>query len=203
MLAAAEIPLIEDDIYGELSFSGQRPGVAKTYDRKGLVLLPRPSPRTSRPSYRVGWVAPGASRTRWMRLKMTTSLGDGILPQLAIAEFLESGGYDHHLRASAAPTPARSSQMAQAVLRYFPAGTRVTSPLGGFVLWVQLPERVDSLELFRARCRRDHPRAGVHLLGHPQVPQLHPPQRGVLVVQRRARAAPAGGIGGGMIAGSK
>jgi DNA-binding transcriptional MocR family regulator len=39
--------------------------------------------------------------------------------------------------------------MSNAVIRYFPPGVRLTRPSGGFVLWVQLPEDVDSLELYK------------------------------------------------------
>ena len=149
MLAPAEIPLIEDDIYGELSFTGQHPGVAKTYDRKGLVLLTSSFSKDISPSYRIGWIAPGRFKDAVVRLKMATSLGTVILPQLAIAEFLESGSYDHHLRKIRRAYAQKVSQMAHAVVRTFPEGTLVTNPQGGFVLWVQLPEQVDSLDLFR------------------------------------------------------
>ena len=149
MLAAAEIPLIEDDIYGELSFTGQHPGVAKTYDRKGLVLLTSSFSKDISPSYRIGWIAPGRFKDAVVRLKMATSLGTVILPQLAIAEFLESGSYDLHLRKIRRAYAQKVSQMAHAVVRTFPEGTLVTNPQGGFVLWVQMPERVDSLDLFR------------------------------------------------------
>jgi DNA-binding transcriptional MocR family regulator len=149
MLAAAEIPLVEDDIYGELSFSGQHPGMAKTYDRKGLVLLTSSFTKDISPSYRIGWIAPGRFKDAVVRQKMATSLGTAILPQLAIAEFLESGSYDHHLRTIRRAYAQKVSQMAHAVVRAFPDGTLVTNPQGGFVLWVQLPGNVDSLELYR------------------------------------------------------
>ena len=149
MLAAKEIPMIEDDIYGELAFSGQHPGVAKAYDRKGLVLLCSSFTKDISPSFRVGWLAPGRYQDQIVRLKMATTLGTATLPQLAIAEFLESGGYDHHLRKIRRAYAEKAAQMAHAVLRYFPEGTRVTSPSGGFVLWVQMPPQVDSLVLSR------------------------------------------------------
>jgi DNA-binding transcriptional MocR family regulator len=66
-----------------------------------------------------------------------------------VAEFLDSGGYDHHLRRIRRIYAGRVAAMMQAVRRFFPAETRVTRPGGGFVLWVQLPEAVDSLELYK------------------------------------------------------
>ena len=143
------MPLIEDDIYGELSFSARRPGVAKVYDQKGLVLLCSSFTKDISPSFRVGWIAPGRYLARVAQLKMATNIATSVLPQLAIASFLESGGYDRHLRTIRRAYAQKVTQMAQAVLHYFPAGTRVTSPAGGFVIWVQMPEEVDSLVLYQ------------------------------------------------------
>jgi DNA-binding transcriptional MocR family regulator len=149
LLAEREIPLIEDDIHGELYFSGQRPRVAKAYDREGLVLLCSSFSKDISPAYRVGWIAPGRFQGRFERLKMATNVGTPIITQLAIARFLKSGGYDHHLRRIRRAYAGKVAAMAQAVLRHFPSGTRVTSPAGGFLLWVQLPEGSDSLVLYR------------------------------------------------------
>jgi len=149
LLARFQVPLIEDDIYGELAFNGLRPGVAKQYDQKGLVLLCSSFSKDISPSYRVGWIAPGRYRARVEQLKMASNIATAILPQLAIARFLESGGYDRHLRTIRRAYSQKVSQMVQAVLRYFPEGTRVSSPAGGFVVWVQLPGEVDSLALYQ------------------------------------------------------
>ena len=149
MLAEKEIPLIEDDIHGDLYFGEQRPRVAKSFDKKGLVLLCSSFSKDISPSYRVGWIAPGRFYRQVERLKMATNVGTAILPQLAIAEYLATNGYDHHLRRVRQAYAQKVAQMSQAVLRNFPEGTRISSPAGGFVLWVQLPERVDSLDLYR------------------------------------------------------
>lgn len=149
LLDEYDIPLIEDDIYGELYFDGRRPQVAKSYDRKGQVLLCSSFGKDISPGLRVGWLAPGKYLEKITYLKMATTLGTAILPQVAVAEMLASGGYDHHLRRIRRAYAEKVAQMSQAVCRYFPEGTRVTSPSGGFVLWVQLPEKVDSLILYQ------------------------------------------------------
>jgi len=149
MLAERDIPLIEDDINGELHFQGQRPRVAKAYDRTGNVLLCDSFSKDISPSLRVGWVAPGRYKKQIEHLKMATNVGTATLPQLALARFIASGGYDHHLRRIRRAYAEKVGSMSAAVLRSFPDGTRVTSPCGGFVLWVQLPETVDSLVLYR------------------------------------------------------
>jgi DNA-binding transcriptional MocR family regulator len=62
---------------------------------------------------------------------------------------MESGKYDHHLRRLRRSYASNVTLMSQAVMRYFPPGTRVTRPSGGFILWVQLPDGIDSLELYK------------------------------------------------------
>jgi DNA-binding transcriptional MocR family regulator len=149
ILADREIPLIENNIFGEIYFGDQRPTVAKAYDQKGLVMLCSSFSKDLCPSYRVGWVAPGRFRQTVEWLKYTSTLATATLPQLAVAEFLDSGSYDHHLRRIRRVYARRVASMMRAVHRFFPAETRVTRPGGGFVLWVQLPESVDSLELYK------------------------------------------------------
>jgi DNA-binding transcriptional MocR family regulator len=144
-----EIPLIEGEESGELYFGGSRPSLCKAYDRKGLVLSCASFSTTLYPGHRVGWVVPGKFRATIEWLKFTTNIAAGTLPQLAIAQFLASGGYDHHLRSIRRIYASYVAQMSQAVMRYFPSGTRVTRPKGAYVLWVQLPEYADSLELYK------------------------------------------------------
>ncbi|MBT0651991.1 PLP-dependent aminotransferase family protein [Geobacter luticola] len=148
LLASRDIPLIEDDLNGDLSFSHERPRVAKSYDREGLVLLCSSFSKTLAPGYRVGWIAPGRYQTEIERLKGILTIADATPPQLAIAEFLANGGYDHHLRSLRRIHARQTALMAQAVGRYSPPGTRVTCPAGGFVLWVEFPPWVDSLVLY-------------------------------------------------------
>ena len=148
LLAQRDIPLIEDDIHGELHFTRQRPNVAKGYDVKGLVMLCSSFSKDISPSYRVGWVAPGRFKSTIERLKMMTNLNTAILPQLAIARFLAKGSYEHHLRNIRRAYSHRLAAMGGAVTRLFPAETRVTRPAGGFVLWLQLPASVDSMHLY-------------------------------------------------------
>lgn len=146
MLSRHDVPLIEDDIYGDLAFEG-RPRPIKAFDREGRVLLCGSVSKTLAPGYRVGWVSGGRFHDRVARLKYTASVASATLPQMAVAEFLESGGYDKHLRRLRARCAAQSSRVREAVATYFPAGTRVSCPLGGFVLWVEMPPGVLALDL--------------------------------------------------------
>lgn len=154
LLAKHEVPLIEDDIYGDLAHHGPRPKAVKSYDRKGLVMLCSSFSKTLAPGYRVGWVMPGPWREQIEHLKYVNTMATATLPQLAIAEFLEHGGYDHYLRKTRVRYAQGIERMTQAVSRYFPDGTRVTQPTGGFVLWIELPENIDAIELHRRALAR-------------------------------------------------
>ena len=98
LLARRDVPLIEDDIYGELHFDGERPKVCKAFDKNDNVMLCASYSKSISPSLRVGWTAPGRYLQQVKQLKLTNTLSPVTLSQLAVAEILKSGGYDHHLR---------------------------------------------------------------------------------------------------------
>ena len=106
------------------------------------------------PGYRVGWVVPGRYREGVAWLKYTTSLASPTPSEYAIAEFMAGGSYNPYLRRIRRVYARRVAAMSEAVRRYFPEETRLTRPAGGFVLWVQLPEAVDSLDLYRRALAR-------------------------------------------------
>jgi len=148
MLADRKIPLIEDDLYGNLGFAPVRPKAAKTYDEDGWVLLCDSFTKTLSPGYRVGWVAPGRFKEKVEFLKFVSTGASPSLPQMAIAEFLQNGGFDHHLRRIRRFYASQMQCMSSAISRYFPSGTRATRPEGGMCLWVELPPQVNALAVF-------------------------------------------------------
>jgi DNA-binding transcriptional MocR family regulator len=148
LLEDHQVPLIEDDIYGDLSFQDERPIVAKAFDRSGNVLLCSSFSKTLAPGYRVGWIAAGRHQERIERGKMIASVATASPPQQAIAEFLANGGYEHHLRSIRRCYARQVAQMGEAIGRNFPAGTRVSRPQGGFVLWVEMPQPINALRLY-------------------------------------------------------
>src|SRR5262245_12894087 len=97
MLAERKIPLVEDDLYGNLAFGSPRPKTAKAYDDEGWVMLCDSFTKTLSPGYRVGWVAPGRFKEQIEFLKFVNTSASPSLTQMAVAEFLQNGGYDHHL----------------------------------------------------------------------------------------------------------
>ena len=142
--------MIEDDVYGDLAFQAPRPRTAKSFDRKGLVLLCSSFSKILCPGYRVGWVAAGRFRAEVEQLKYLTSVSTPILQQMVLAEFLESGGYSRHLKRLCTLLTTQVDRVRQAIAKYFPEGTRISRPAGGYMLWVELPHQVDALKLYRA-----------------------------------------------------
>lgn len=148
MLAARHIPLIEDDLYGDLYFGTSRPAPCKLYDEEGLVMWCGSFSKTLAPGYRVGWVAPGKFKDKIIRQKMLQTISNPPLQAEAIADFLEHGRYDHHLRTLRSKLYSNCLQYQRAVEDYFPECTKISKPQGGFVLWLELDQGIDTAALY-------------------------------------------------------
>jgi DNA-binding transcriptional MocR family regulator len=149
LLMRHDVPLIEDDVYGELHFGNQRPVPAKTFDSKGIVMLCSSFSKCLAPGYRIGWAVPGRYTKVVARHKLSTTLSVSVPSQLALADYLAKGGYDKHLRQLRQTLCDGQHALMQAVMRHFPVGTRATRPAGGYFLWLELPATVNTLELHR------------------------------------------------------
>lgn len=147
LLAARQIPLIEDDVYGELYFGNQAPLPAKAYDQQGLVMHCSSFSKTLAPGYRVGWVAPGRFGPRITQLKLMTTLGASLPAQAALADYLQHGGYDKHLRRLRHVLESQHASLVAAIARYFPADVQVSKPGGGYFVWVVFAPGFDALAL--------------------------------------------------------
>jgi DNA-binding transcriptional MocR family regulator len=154
LLETHEVPLVEDDVYGELVYDGPRPSAIKAFDRRGLVLYCSSYSKTLSPGLRVGWAIPGRYQNEVELLKLVVNQATAVAPQLALAAFLDSGGCDRHIRRVRRMYRDQMASMIDAVERYFPDSTRLTRPQGGHVLWVQLADEVDAMDLYDAaeRC---------------------------------------------------
>ncbi len=148
LLAKHGVPAIENDVYHELHFGDTTPSALKSYDRDGLVLHCASFTKSLSPRYRIGWAMPGRYRDQVEKLKFLNTLATPAIEQLAIAEYLKHDGYDFHLRRMRKQYAQQASLMSAMVRRFFPAGTRLSQPQGGYVLWVELPPRVDAMKLY-------------------------------------------------------
>lgn len=149
LLAEHQVPLIDDDVYAELYLDGQRPLPSKAWDLHGLVMHCSSFSKCLAPGYRVGWAVPGQFARQVERLKLMSTLSAAVPSQVALAAYLQLGGYDKHLRQLRHALSVQQEQMMAALGRYFPAGTRFRRPPGGYFLWVLLPPQVDTLRLHR------------------------------------------------------
>ncbi|BAN25681.1 aminotransferase-like domain-containing protein [Caballeronia insecticola] len=150
LLGAHDIPVIENDVYHELYYGDARPSTLKNFDTKGLVLHCASFSKSLTASYRIGWAMPGRYRAQVEKLKFLNTLTTPSVPQIAIADYLRQDGYDRHLRRVRKLYRQQARIMSAMVERFFPAGTRISAPQGGYVLWVELPPGVDSMRLYRA-----------------------------------------------------
>lgn len=149
MLARHDVPLIEDDTYGDLPFDGPRRPAVQSFDQEGRALLLSSFSKTLTPGFRVGWIAPGRYLQDVLRLKVSSSLATAAPTQMAVADYLAAGGIDRHLRRLRRTFKDLVRRMITTVGEHFPEGTRASRPAGGYVLWVELPEAVDAFRLYR------------------------------------------------------
>jgi len=149
LVNAYQVPLLEDGLYDELQFDWPLSPAVKSFDSDGWVIYCTSFTKTVAPDFRIGWIAAGRFHEAVARLKAVSSMAESRLLSETLAEFLANGGYDHHLRTLRRRYAANMDEARGLIARYFPQGTRATLPRGGFVFWVELPQRVDTVAMFR------------------------------------------------------
>jgi len=144
-----DIAIIEDDVYGDLAYQYPRPATIYSFDDDGRVLLCSSLSKTVAPGLRVGWIAPGRYRDRAIHMKYISTGNTATQPQLAMVDFIEEGHYQAHLRRVRNQYQQNLCVMTNWVMQYFPQGVRVSRPQGGFLLWIELDEKIDTQRLNR------------------------------------------------------
>ncbi len=147
MISKHNIPLIEDDIYGELYFGKNRPKTCKYYDTKGLVMHCSSLSKSLAPGYRIGWTLPGKFMEQVKQIKRIQNISSPTLTQAAMAHYLQHGRYEYHLKNIRRALHTQCLRYLQAIIDHFPEDTKVSRPHGGFVLWVQLNKKVNTFKL--------------------------------------------------------
>lgn len=148
MLTEHNVPLVEDDVYGNIYFGAGRPKPCKFYDEAGIVMWVGSVSKTLAPGYRVGWVAPEKFKEKIIRQKLVQTVSSPSLFSDVIADFLEHGRYDHHLRMFRKKLYANYLQIQKSVTQYFPDNTKISEPKGGFMLWLELDKRICTEDLY-------------------------------------------------------
>lgn len=155
LLSENGVPLIEDDLYGDVYFGNTRPKPCKAFDEVGTVLWCGSVSKTLAPGYRVGWIAPGKFKEKIVHQKLIHTVSTTSLTQEAIANFLEVGKYEQHLRYLRNHLHGNSLQFIRAIGDYFPEEIRVTDPQGGFMLWLELDKKINTNELYERAMRQN------------------------------------------------
>ncbi len=144
------VPIIEDDVTGDLPLGGERPRPLRAFDESGLVVTCGSASKTVALGFRVGWAVSSGFSQELKRAKFFSSVAAATLPQLVLARYFASGGYDRHVRGIRQQLASNVQAFLESIATCFPKGTRVARPAGGSLLWVELPTHVDGTEVFRA-----------------------------------------------------
>ena len=155
LLVNKDIPLIEGDVWGELHFEHHRPKPIKSLDDKGIVLYFSSVTKTGLPGYRIGWICPGRYYKKVKDIQYMYSVATSALPQIAVSEFMKSGGYEKSIKNLRNVYSSRLSVLSQYVSEFFPEGTKISRPKGGAFLWVEMPKSVDSIKLQELAFRKN------------------------------------------------
>jgi DNA-binding transcriptional MocR family regulator len=141
-------PVIEDGYEMDLHFAGRSPTPLAALDASGLVVHLFSFSKSLFPGVRVGSItARGRLVEPLLALKRATDHSDAMLLQAALAEFIEAGEYDRHLTRLRRTLRSRRDALLAALSEELPAGTRWTTPDGGYQVWVELPAGLDTSEL--------------------------------------------------------
>jgi DNA-binding transcriptional MocR family regulator len=148
LLAKHNIPLVEDDVYGDIYFGTQRPRCCKSFDLDGNVVWCSSISKTLAPGYRVGWIAPGKYKDKIMKQKLVHAISSTSIVQEAVANFLKTGKYENHLRQFRRTLENNCQNYIRAIAEYFPENTKITRPQGGLTLWIELDKNIDTVKLY-------------------------------------------------------
>jgi 2-aminoadipate transaminase len=151
----AGVPVVENDVYGDLRYTGEPVPSLKKLDERGDVIQIKSFSKIAFPGLRVGWVlGPRVVVARLAEQKQWTDLHTDQLSQAVLLRFTESGRLAAHRGRMIEAGSERLAAVLEACERWLPRGTRFTRPEGGMNLWVRLPEPLDTASLL-ARAHRE------------------------------------------------
>ena len=148
LLSKHGIPLIEDDVYGDMYFGSQRPKCCKSFDQDGNVLWCSSVSKNLAPGYRVGWIAPGKYKEKILKVKLAHVISSNSIAHEAVGNFLKTGKYEKHLSQFRSTLQSNYQNYARAIAEYFPEGTKTSRPQGGLAIWVEFNKEIDTAKLY-------------------------------------------------------
>ena len=134
-----KIPIIEDDVYIELAHSKVMPLPAKHWDKEGYILWCGSVSKTIAAGYRLGWCWPGRFAQQYLQKRKYLNQGVSSPVQLALADFISNGDYSKHLKKLRVAIQQQTLTYQSYLTKNLPAASKISSPSGGFVLWIQVP----------------------------------------------------------------
>jgi 2-aminoadipate transaminase len=143
------VPIVEDDPYAPLRFGGDPIPPIKAHDEAGMVFYLGSFSKMLAPALRLGWlVAPVELTSRIITLRESFDLESSTLYQRAVAEFMARGLLEPHLERIKAVHGERCATMLGALEEHLSDLARWSKPEGGVFVWVSLPDRIDTSEMF-------------------------------------------------------
>ncbi|PJZ41931.1 hypothetical protein CH370_06615 [Leptospira kmetyi] len=146
LCAGKNIPIIEDDIYGDLYFTASRPLSLKSFDKKENVYKISSYSKIISPDLRIGWIVPGKKSHELQKEIKLSRLALPSIPQIALSEYLKTS-YERNLKPLRRNLSSNLAKIRESVLKHFPESTYISNPQGGLVFWIELPDKIDSLLL--------------------------------------------------------
>ncbi|NDI34067.1 PLP-dependent aminotransferase family protein [Chengkuizengella sediminis] len=144
------LPIIEDDVYGDLWFDNLPPDPIKVLDDQGLVLYLGSMSKTLGPGLRIGWiVGPEPVIHRLADIKMQTDYGSSTISQFVVAEWLASGLYEENIQKIRKELKIRRDFMIQILNKHFKQLTTWKIPKGGFYIWLHIKKQISMHKLFK------------------------------------------------------
>lgn len=143
-----EIPVIEDNPYGELRFDGEFLPSLKSLDTKGLVIFLGTFSKIFCPGYRLGWTCAAPEiLTKFNICKQGADLQASTISQMEVNKFMDMYDLDAHVERIKACYVKRRDVMMKAMEEEFPDCVEFTHPQGGLFTWVILPEGINAGEM--------------------------------------------------------
>jgi len=133
-----QTPIIEDDIYLELSYSNSNPLPIKYWDNTGWVLWCSSISKTIAAGYRLGWCEPGRYFKQYLQYRSAQFMGVSSITQNMLGEFINSGQYTKHLKKLRYTLALHAVQYHQLLRDLLPSQTKISVAQGGMVIWMQL-----------------------------------------------------------------
>lgn len=154
MLAAAavryNVPIVEDNPYGELRFEGDNLPAVKSFDTQGQVILTGTYSKTFCPGLRIGWIAADPKLIeKFVLIKQGADLHTSTISQMEIAKYMELYDFEANIQKIIDVYRRRRDAMLAAMAAHLPAGVTYTHPQGGLFIWVELPAEIKAVDLLQ------------------------------------------------------